>query len=389
MVGFGILFFWILLCSQLQLVDATSSYHLNNVLSIIEELEGQKPAWTILNISAILCNFQISNQDFRRLLLGETSAPVLSPGTLSPTNLSFLDMVMNHQAGPLTERGVVLTPDGTTVAVGNLMAGIEAGLKNKVGWSQPVARRLPDHVDNLYTLTLAKDLGLAFLSHHTNGREEMLGHDGCWDDVDDPSVFTRSGTWTPATAALINGGMDGFLLGNHLTHLQSPLPKLSVLLRDYYSQHHHLLPLKASSRKKNFEATFDLGNFTSQVLSAVSLYDHLRNNSILQHLDRDTFREICERGVKEFHRSYLECPTIIPRCMWAARPFRGEPVSLALPLAFVYIHHTFEPSQPCTNFQDCAGDMRSIQRFHQDVRQWNDIGYKMIKQRDALSSTEI
>ncbi|XP_062892040.1 N-acetylmuramoyl-L-alanine amidase-like [Mobula hypostoma] len=377
------LFLWALYPQPLPCY-VTPASHLNNVLSIIEELEGQDPTMNILKVTEFLRDLQTSDQDFRRFLLGGTSDPVVLPQPLNHTSLSFLEEVLNHGAGPLTETGVVLTPDGTTVAVGNLVAGIEAGLKRGVNqsWSG-VAGPFSAPVDSLCALTLAKDLGLAFLFHHMNENEELLGPDGCWDDVDCPRVFTRSGPWTPATNALINGGMDGFILGNLLPVLQTPLPKLSVLLRDYYGQVPSLLRQKASRRRKNFEATFDPGNFTSQVLSAVSILDHIRNNSVLQHLDLNTFREISEQGLQQFYHSYLECPAIIPRCMWAAKPYRGEPKMLELPLRFVFIHHTFGPSQPCMTFRDCAADMRSMQRFHQDDRQWDDIGYSFVAGSDG------
>lgn len=74
--------------------------------------------------------------------------------------------------------------------------------------------------------------------------------------------------------------------------------------------------------------------------------------------------------------SSSDCPAIIPRCMWEAQPYRGTPTLLSLPLSFLYIHHTYEPSQPCLSFQQCSQDMRSMQRFHQDDRGWDDIGYR-------------
>ncbi|XP_078285661.1 N-acetylmuramoyl-L-alanine amidase-like [Rhinoraja longicauda] len=368
------------LCPLLWSGYATPTYHLSNVLDIIEELEGQDTGMTILNVTAILRNLQTSDQDFHRLLLGEIPVPVDLSGLLSHGKQTFLREVMNHEVGRLVERGVVLTPDGTTVAMGNLVAGIEAGLKREV--------RLPHGglwapVDNLCALTLAKDLGLAFLAHHVNKSQEMLASDGCWDNVDHPRVFTRTGPWTMATSALINGGMDGFILGGLLAQLPPPLPTLSALLTDYYSQAPGLLRLKARSRRTNFGATFHLGNFTSQVLGAVSLYDQLRNNSVLRDLEDNTLREMCEQGVQLFRQNYLVCPAIIPRCMWGARPFKGEPVQLALPLRFIYIHHTYQPSQPCTNFPDCAANMRSIQNFHQDDRQWSDIGYNFLVGSDG------
>ncbi|XP_067828926.1 peptidoglycan recognition protein 6 [Heptranchias perlo] len=290
---------------------------------------------------------------------------------------------MNHEVSSLGERGVVLTPDGTTVAVGHLIAGIEAGLKRKVEHWSDVAGDRPVTVDNLYALTLAKDLGVAFVAHHLNRSQGLLGPDGCWDNVTSPQVFTGTGSWSLATNALINGGMDGFILGDLLTELRAPLPKLSSVLRDYYGEVQGQLGLKANSRRENFEAKVDLGNFTNEIVSAVYLYDHNRTDSILQHLDYNIFREISEQGVKQFRYNYLVCPPIIPRCMWGAKPYKGTPVTLALPLRYVYIHHTYEPSRPCTNFQDCAADMRSMQRFHQDDRQWDDIGYNFVTGSDG------
>lgn len=66
--------------------------------------------------------------------------------------------------------------------------------------------------------------------------------------------------------------------------------------------------------------------------------------------------------------------------MWRAAPYRGTPTLLALPLGFMYIHHTSTPSAPCLTFQSCAADMRAIQRFHQDERGWDDIGYRWEEQ---------
>ncbi|XP_043550902.1 N-acetylmuramoyl-L-alanine amidase-like isoform X1 [Chiloscyllium plagiosum] len=358
-------------------------YHLDNVLSIIEELEGLAPALTILDVATGLGGLRTSDQDYRHLLLGDGSAPPASLPPLSEDQLSFMRDVMNHRASPPAERGVVLTPDGTTIALANLMAGIEAGLRRKKDCSWPdVAGDAP--IDNLYALTLAKDLGLAIVAHHSNSSQVLLGPNGCWDNVISPQVFTGLGPLSLATDAVMNGGMDGFILGHLLTQFQGPpLPKLSAVLRDYYGETQGQIGLKANARRKNFQSKVDLNSFTNQVISAVYLYDYIRNDSILQHLNDSILRRISEQGVKQFHHHYLECPAIIPRCLWAARPYKGSPVMLALPLHFVYIHHTYVPSQPCTTFRHCAANMRSMQRFHQDVRQWDDIGYNFVAGSDG------
>ncbi|KAJ7424785.1 hypothetical protein WISP_26661 [Willisornis vidua] len=64
--------------------------------------------------------------------------------------------------------------------------------------------------------------------------------------------------------------------------------------------------------------------------------------------------------------------------MWGARPYRGTPSPLTLPLGSVYIHHTLEPGRPCRSFRACARAMRRVQSFHQDTRAWDDIGYRSL-----------
>uniref|UniRef100_A0A8U7NKS8 Uncharacterized protein n=1 Tax=Corvus moneduloides TaxID=1196302 RepID=A0A8U7NKS8_CORMO len=58
------------------------------------------------------------------------------------------------------------------------------------------------------------------------------------------------------------------------------------------------------------------------------------------------------------------------------RPYRGTPSLLRPPLGSVFLHHTLEPARPCRSFGACASAMRDMQRFHQDTRSWDDIGYR-------------
>lgn len=81
-------------------------------------------------------------------------------------------------------------------------------------------------------------------------------------------------------------------------------------------------------------------------------------------------------SIRRLFPPFIDCPAIIPRCMWEAQPYRGTPTLLTLPLSFLYIHHTYEPSQPCLSFEQCSRDMRSMQRFHQVDRGWDDVGYR-------------
>lgn len=148
--------------------------------------------------------------------------------------LRFFDKAIhNFVTDAREERGVVLTPDGTTIALAPLLQGIEAGLKapRSVGLSQPP--------QGLHFLTLGRTLGLSFLNAYNDSSSvDRLGPDGCWDNVTAPMVFTLQGAPSLATDALINGGMDGAILGAHLTADggSSPLQlKLSTLLESYYN----------------------------------------------------------------------------------------------------------------------------------------------------------
>ena len=73
-----------------------------------------------------------------------------------------------------------------------------------------------------------------------------------------------------------------------------------------------------------------------------------------------------------------ECPAIVPRCLWGARSYWGTPSPLRPPLGSVFLHHTLEPARPCRTFSACAHAMRDMQRFHQDTRGWDDIGYRSL-----------
>ncbi|XP_071448825.1 peptidoglycan-recognition protein LB-like isoform X2 [Hetaerina americana] len=66
---------------------------------------------------------------------------------------------------------------------------------------------------------------------------------------------------------------------------------------------------------------------------------------------------------------------IIPRRDWGARPPKEPPQPLVeVPTPYVVIHHTFIPKY-CNSTEECVLAMREMQRFHQDDRGWNDIGY--------------
>lgn len=71
-------------------------------------------------------------------------------------------------------------------------------------------------------------------------------------------------------------------------------------------------------------------------------------------------------------------PTVpyVSRDVWSANPPRSVD-KFPGPIPFVIIHHTYEPAA-CYTPADCCKAMQAIQRFHQQDRGWNDIGYSFV-----------
>ncbi|XP_051997256.1 N-acetylmuramoyl-L-alanine amidase-like isoform X1 [Xyrauchen texanus] len=268
------------------------------------------------------------------------------------------------------ERGVVLTPDGTTVALAPLLHGIELGLQAKEDSNQ---------THGFYLLPLAKSLSLSFLQFQNSTKFEWLGPDGCWDNVLAPIVFTLAGVPSLATDALVHGGMDGAILGKHLSVVNSYEIKLSEMLRSYYSGSmeelgHCDTALRGRYRRQNFQKITNPSLLQEKVAEALQM-NRQQGDTVVEN--------ITEEGIKEFVLRYMDCPAIIPRCMWGAAPPSVPLVPLSPSLPFLYIHHTAIPSQPCLNFQMCSTKIRAIQQFHQKDRGWYDIGYSFLVGSDG------
>ncbi|KAL2087067.1 hypothetical protein ACEWY4_018126 [Coilia grayii] len=279
--------------------------------------------------------------------------------------LRFFDKAIhNFVTDSREERGVVLTPDGTTIALAPLLQGIEAGLKARSEGHPP---------EGLHSLTLARTLGLSFLHAYNTSTVDRLGPDGCWDNVTAPMVFTLMGPPSLATDALINGGMDGAILGAHLSDDSEAVPKLSMLLESYY---HFQLGEAGLDEAPRLVSAMRRENYRKLVppsLLEETVQEFLADREPSAHL-----REAVKEGVLDFVLRYLDCPPMIPRCQWGAKIPKGIPVRLSPPLQFLYIHHTEIPSRPCLNFQQCSKNMRAMQRFHQEDRGWQDIGYSFV-----------
>uniref|UniRef100_A0A8C8SMM6 Peptidoglycan recognition protein 2 n=1 Tax=Pelusios castaneus TaxID=367368 RepID=A0A8C8SMM6_9SAUR len=371
--------------------------HMNSMIQVVEMLDEH------LTVTELARGLGCCDSEFDRFLLGKAPAAPPDLPFLSQEQRSFLRHLMKHQVqASLVEQGVLLLPDGTTVAVGPLMAGIEAGLQGRreiplppealepslvrTEPSNQTHPELPLTIDALYAVTIAKDLGVAFLLAQPNESQVRMGPNGCWDSVYEPQNFTLLGPPSRLTDAFINGALDGVILGAHLAKQAEPRAPLGTLLREYYAGDGLAGDGQARSnfRRKNFVELTEAGKLEEQVVRSLLLLRALPQTApLFSGVGNEELLAVASQAVQEFTDAYLECPAIIPRCMWEAKPYKGTPTQLKLPLSFVYIHHTSSPSEPCQTFPECAAAMRAMQQFHQEDRGWDDIGYSFVVGSDG------
>ncbi|XP_070778864.1 peptidoglycan recognition protein 6 [Enoplosus armatus] len=354
---------------------AEASWHMDDFIKAVKQVEDGNPGSEPVAVLRRLRRAAGLNDAFIQHFLGNAD----SGGPEMDASLSvYVSKAVHHTVtDDAREEGVVLTSDGTTVALTPLLLGIEAGFLSKSR----------GRVRGLYQLTLAKDLDLSV--RHSSPLPQLLGPDGCWDSVTAPQVFTLLDSPSLLTTAQVNGGMDGAVLGMEVSAKSRRPIKLSRLLTEYYCHQLEGQGLDASPRlisrrrRENFRGLVAPPVLVRQVVKSVELQRRLKGHSKMDAKKKTQLTAVVKDGVREFVHKYMDCPPIIPRCMWGAEPYRGTPTNLSLPLSFMYIHHTHTPSQPCLTFQQCSADMRSMQRFHQEDRGWDDIGYSFVAGSDG------
>ncbi|EHB14404.1 N-acetylmuramoyl-L-alanine amidase, partial [Heterocephalus glaber] len=416
---------WILLGLLLCPEPGTASLPLlmDSVIQALAELEQKVPGTGAnQSASAWLLSAQSSGprHPLHHLLLEAPSLKIteLEPPPLNPELQDLVEKVVRHDVQDGREYGVVLAPDGSTVAVKPLLVGLTAGLQvHKVSTltlssespatpqdaeatspgptgASPVitptdARatlpkgkaELLTARDSFLTITLAADLGLTFLQGSQDKNLPSLGTDGCWDQLSVPQKFMLLDSKVSVlTMAFLNGALDGALLGDYLSRVPEPRPLLSRLLREYYGAGVAGDPeFRSNFRRQKGAALTSASTLAQQVLGALVLLQGVEPGPPqLQNISQEQLAQVAAHAAREFTKDFLGCPAIHPRCRWEAAPYRGLPIPLKLPLRFLYVHHTSVPASPCTTFERCAANMRSIQRFHQDHRGWDDIGYSFV-----------
>ncbi|GJQ65846.1 putative peptidoglycan-recognition protein [Trypoxylus dichotomus] len=76
-----------------------------------------------------------------------------------------------------------------------------------------------------------------------------------------------------------------------------------------------------------------------------------------------------------------QCPEVVSRQSWGARPFQRGSGSLATPATYVIVHHTRTPK--CITRRNCEKMVRSLQNVHVNYNGRSDIGYNFLIGEDG------
>ena len=177
------------------------------------------------------------NNDLFNILCGQANP--LPDGVLNSEEKRVLTEMVTYSFDDNSNRegGVVLSPDGETIAMGHVITGICAGLVRDQSMSlNKWTAGAPLLVDNLYAATIAYDLAVSALVSSNSGSSNLLGPSGFWSpSMKCPENYQlNQGRVSKATDAQILGDIDGFLLGYGVPAWKSKGVRLGQLLRMYY-----------------------------------------------------------------------------------------------------------------------------------------------------------
>lgn len=283
------------------LVTAVHLRNMENFIDAVTHLEDLNPRLSPLALVTSLRKIAEQRDNIARDFLGSSdnrdeihyNSSITEQLNMNHNLSNFFNQAIHHFITEgHEERGVVLTPDGTTIALAPLLLGLESGLRA----NEDIQPR------GFYLLPLAKNLGLSFLRFRNATPPERLGPDGCWDSVSSPMVFTLSGVPSLATDALVHGGMDGAILGKHLSVVNCTEINVSALLRNYYSgtmeelDHVSDTHLRGRYRRHNFKKIANSSLLQEKVEDA--LHSRLQQGDI-------GVESLIEKGIKEFVLRYM------------------------------------------------------------------------------------
>lgn len=134
-------------------------------------------------------------------------------------------------------------------------------------------------------------------------------------------------------------------------------------------------------------SVFDTTYFINQFLKKACIKEIIINNILIENrpsLNISAFSIGCLKKTHSFDfRCILVCVIastsnvssfrIITRREWNAKP-PTEIVHINHKVHYVIIHHSYIPAE-CYTQQKCIEAMQSMQKSHQEVNHWEDIGY--------------
>uniref|UniRef100_A0A667G758 Peptidoglycan recognition protein 2 n=1 Tax=Lynx canadensis TaxID=61383 RepID=A0A667G758_LYNCA len=327
---------------------------MDSVIQALAELEQKVPATKARHTASawLLLAQESGPRDLVHHFLLEGRSPEatrLDPHQLSPELRGLTKDVVQHGVRAGQEYGVVLAPDGSTVAVEPLLVGLEAGLQGyrvvnlpldstasprdagatsadteatvpDVRATSPGFRdALPDvisaDVRAMYSnvrappvVTLARDLGLAFLQGPQTWSHSGLGTDGLLDQLSAPRTFTLlDSKASPVTMAFLNGALDGALLGDYRSRTPEPRLPLSHLLSQYYGAGvAGNLGLCSNLRRQNGAASDFSPYIDPAGVGALILLQKLEpTHPQLQGMSQEQLAQVATNATKEFTEAFL------------------------------------------------------------------------------------
>lgn len=270
---------------------------MNDFIKALKQVEDGAPALEPVVVLKMLRRAAGLSDPFIRHFLGseDSSGPEMDAGLSE-----YIRKTVHHRVtADATEEGVVLTADGTTVALGPLLLGLEAGFLSKSA----------GRVRGLYQLCLAQDLSLSL--SRGSPLTQPLGSDGCWDSLTSPQVFTLSDSSSLLTTPQVNGGMDGILLGMEVSDKTRRPLKLSSLLTGYYCHQLEKTGLDAAPRlisrrrRDNFRDLVVSSELSKQVVKSVELQRRLKGESRMKAKEKKQLKSAVKEGMKEFVHMYM------------------------------------------------------------------------------------
>lgn len=263
---------------------------MDDFIKAVKQIEDEGPSSEPLLVLRKLRKAAGLNDAFIKRFLGNAGDPPSHAGLSA-----YIRTAVQHSlSGDDRETGVVLTSDGTTVALAPLLLGMEAGFLSASGGS----------VRGLYELTFTKDLHLRSIPPTT-----LLGPDGCWDNVTSPTVFTLLGSPSLLTNAELNGGMDGVVLGTEAKSRRDG--RLSSLLTEYYCHQLDSRGLDAAPRlisrhrRENFRGLVSAPVLVRKAMKSVELQRSLAGRLKMGSKAKRQLRAVVERGIREFVHKYM------------------------------------------------------------------------------------